>query len=483
MTTISHPVEGTDERYWIYETDSLGIEVPELDSGKPEFVSDKLVALVGDRKKPITDVVIAIHGWATDQDGNKSLWVFDKLFANIMKDFKDKPRSSPPNFLLIGVHWPSAVGSGRTDESIDDSATFEDNLARMSKLCERLLKTDPPAAKKMGKLLDHVQSSSSDAATGVFASVIDSKVNAVAQQMISPLMSVDSDDDEALDAAAASSGEVRIVPDPEGGFYKFSSFLISRVLRPLETIVFGQFLQRSENVGENGLHKLVALLQEYGPADARFHLVSHSLGAPALLRALVGGDDRPYLLRRKVHSATLLQAAIGSHQLAPGGKFERMTRDLLPVAGPIVVTTSQSDAALDFYRFFHDFPLGHHGAVDVEDIPVSVKRMLPCGDEYGFAPGELYNVKADEYIDESSNVFTGSHLDIYGAELMRMMRQAMDVNVEPVGYALPTALSKEYFKERLGLDVTLPSWDRRAESEDDVEEKTSRRWWQPCVLC
>ncbi len=361
MTSISFPVPGSDQVYWVYETDSFGYELPEMQTGEPEYVSNKLVTLVSNRDKPVTDVVIAIHGWNTKQDGNEAMYVFSKMFEGLVKDYKNYPSKSAPNFLFIGVHWPSAVGAGRADELVDDEASFEDNMRRMDNLCSSLLQTDPPAATRMKNLLDLLSSTAEESNTGVYESMLQRKVDRVHRKLVKPDDDDSDSDDEKHEAAAEDAKELKITPKTYGGFYKFSKFIASKVLRSLENKVFGQFLERSEAVGINGVHNLLALLQEYAPPTARYHLMAHSLGSPALCSALLGDEKKPHLLRKKVHSATFLQGALGSHQLGEGYKYEQMTRGMCPVAGPIVVTTSQTDNALKFYRFFHDHPIGHNG--------------------------------------------------------------------------------------------------------------------------
>lgn len=494
MTTVSYEIKDTDQRYWVYEVDSHGVELPETSSGSKKFVSETFATLLSDPEKPITDVIIAMHGWNTVQKGEEEIVWFDGFFDALMRDYRDfplPPGTPTSNPLLIGVHWPSAPGSGRANERFDSEATFEENVKRMEALAKHLLKTDPRASNRVSRLLKNVKKVAGGTKASLAESAVKDSLDKLASSLVEPESSdgdeTDSDDDSAQShggpnvlvapepikvaanqgtsddgmssgspsppsAAPAPTSEEAVLAaaEPSNGPVGFVKSLFMGVLRPIEELLFGKFVKRAEAVG-GGVHRLLALLQEASAPSTRFHLVAHSLGGIALCRALAGPSEAgsAFLLRKKVTSATLLQASVDARSMATGGDYATISHGLRPVAGPLVVTTSQSDKVLPLFDFFYEESLGLRGALDVNSRDVT---MGDLNAKYTFGEGEICNVKADGFIDEG-DFFAGSHSDVHDREVMRLIRQAMQTDVQLSHHALDTPLSKEYFRERvLGED-------------------------------
>lgn len=459
MTTRTYTVPGfPSQKYWVYEVDADGNEIAETESGKKGYVLDTIEKEID---ASVTDVIVAVHGWNTKQKDNDTLSIFEEWFTGIKKDIEARPypAAEQRKFIMLGVHWPSAIGSGRADEMIDDDKTFEENADRMRNLAEKLKETDVPAWRRINKIVDEVTAVAHQAATSAQQTVADvaintatlaNKVEKVRESLENPENDNGSDGGSITAEADEEDAEV-IRPHTPGGLFRFAQFVVGNVFRPLEQILFGQYLRRAETVGRNGVHTLLAYLQERCPARARFHLLGHSLGGPVLFGALDGPEEGLYLLRKKVHSCTVLQGAVNNRALSAGKRFDALTVGVRPVAGPVVCSTSQSDAALHSFRLFYGEPIGLHGVANVEPLPLRTCVLESVPTEYGLAKGEFFNVIGDKFIDETKDGLdvVGSHGDIYGPELMHMLRQAIDTPVPVLEYRLRTDLSFEFFRERL----------------------------------
>ncbi len=164
MTTVSYPVPGLDgEHYWVFETDAFGNEIPEVKSGEPEFVSPKILDEARNTERPVTDVLIVIHGWQTDQTSNDAMWIFDTIIGGVLGtsekacayDYDSFIEQRPDTkFLSVGVHWPSAVGAGVVDEKVLDEESLEESAERMRRITNALRETDPITASQIEEVID-----------------------------------------------------------------------------------------------------------------------------------------------------------------------------------------------------------------------------------------------------------------------------------------------------------------------------------------
>lgn len=446
MTTRTYTVPGfPDQKYWIYEVDAYGNELEEKETGKLGYVMKTIEAEVS--KPDITDVVIAIHGWNTEQDGNDTLGVFERWFTGISEELKERPypANEQRKFAMIGVHWPSTVGSGKADENISDNVTFEENARRMRLLAETLGATDAEASRRIKALVDDVTAAATRRGT-IEVTSHERRVASVQRALEQPY--------DAGDSEGEGEGDEVIGPHEPGTLFRFLKLITGTVFRPIEHAVFGQFLKRAELIGRGGVHTMLAHLQDVAPAKTRFHLLAHSLGGPAIFGALCGIVGGTYLLRKKVHSAILLQGAMDKRALARSERFDEVTVGVRPVAGPIAFSTSQTDSALKFFRIAHSEPIGLHGASKVDPLQLRKLALKSVPANYKICKGEVFNVIGDKFIDEGEG-FAGGHLDVHGPELMQMVRQAFDIEVPIVEYLLETPLSRDFFRRNLP-EVELP---------------------------
>lgn len=276
--------------------------------------------------------------------------------------------------------------------------------------------------------------------------------------------------------------------------------------RPLAEVVFAAYARRASSLGRGLVARLLTDLQQAaaarGGGPVHFHGIGHSLGAHLLLSAVASaaatagsaGDTGGATLA--LQSLSLVQGAVPATDLHPGGAYAGVHA---AVDGPIVVTRSSHDGALEMYRVWYGPPLGLVGAVPPPHLPplaepVPYERVMRGGDEadgasdkgggrqsYGLpGGGAVVNVDASAVINEDGGrwdvVGATAHNDVsedpvvalvWEAVLTTLWRgKAADSTLED-GEAVPTAevmpADSEQVPER---------WGENAEGEEGPTEST-----------
>ena len=228
----------------------------------------------------------------------------------------------------------------------------------------------------------------------------------------------------------------------EGGASFGGGFDFGGLLGPLRQLSFWKMKNRARTVGEGGMHRFIASLQQALPA-ARFHLMGHSFGC-IVVSSILGGPDGKTALPRAVDSLVLVQGALSLWGYAdripdqPGaGYFNGMIRRGA-VRGPIVVTRSEHDTAVGTF-----YPLAARlsGSVDFAQLPeygaigafgiqgkddVISARMLPQTGQYDFKAGKVYNLESSQFIAKMDGA-SGAHSDIDGPQVAHALWQAARV--------------------------------------------------------
>src|SRR5262249_28065322 len=130
----------------------------------------------------------------------------------------------------------------------------------------------------------------------------------------------------------------------------FGGLSLGGVLGPLRQLSFWKMKNRARTVGEGGMHRFIATLQQALPA-ARFHLMGHSFGC-IVVSSIGGGPRGRTALPRPIDSMALVQGALSLWAYADripdgnaAGYFNAMvTRGA--VRGPILTTQSIHDTAV-----------------------------------------------------------------------------------------------------------------------------------------
>lgn len=228
----------------------------------------------------------------------------------------------------------------------------------------------------------------------------------------------------------------------EGGAAFGGGFDFGGLLGPLRQLSFWKMKNRARTVGEGGMHRFIASLQQALPA-AHFHLMGHSFGC-IVVSSVLGGPDGKTALPRAVDSLVLVQGALSLWGYADripdqagGGYFNGMIRRGA-VRGPVVVTTSEHDSAVGtFYPLAArlsgkvDFAaLPEYGAIGAFGIQgmdgVAPAKLLPQTGQYDFKAGKVYNLESSQFIAKMDGS-SGAHSDIDGPQVAHALWQAARV--------------------------------------------------------
>lgn len=163
---------------------------------------------------------------------------------------------------------------------------------------------------------------------------------------------------------------------------------------------------RAAIVGRGGV---ASLLNRIG---TRVHLIGHSFGARVITAAVA-------VAAKPVASMTLLQAAFSQNSFSPEGAFRSVVTGR-KCAGPILITHSIHDEALGLCypiasRILRQNSsgllggagdpygaLGRNGALHTPEA--SFGELLPECAPYSFAPGRIYNLRADAVIRRHGDI-------------------------------------------------------------------------------
>lgn len=331
--------------------------------------------------------------------------------------------------------------------------------------------TDADAAQSLGQIIEAFESGDLDvdASTGKIGGGMMAKVENFANSLDKSPGDGDGselDGDEEVDAAAIGAGSKHKVgeraADKESFVIKTIWALIGPLLsalgvgRPgrsmiakgaistaLERIFFGKFQKRASDVGSRGVHLLMSKMMRVVPegANTKFHLVGHSLGCHVVTSAAIGRSPET-LLPRKLHSLTLLQAAVPFVTYSEGRPYRPLSGLLRPVAGPVIATTSESDMALYNMEMFNSTVVGRGGW---EGLSAPTKEVVLQNDveaKLGFKKGTFYTVRADSVINETSGLLyvdlDGAHGDLLDYELQSRVWEAIDTPVEAEDLNMPS---------------------------------------------
>jgi hypothetical protein len=206
------------------------------------------------------------------------------------------------------------------------------------------------------------------------------------------------------------------------------------ILAGLRQVSFWTMKHRARTIGEQGMHKFVATLQN--TCDARIHLMGHSFGC-IIVSSILAGPNANTPLPRKIDSAVLVQGALSlwgfADQIPDGNKpgyFKAMLSGT--VSGPIVTTQSSNDSAVGIaypaaVGLVNEFEFGAGGAPilpkfggvgtwGIQGTKIAqAGPMLGSGARYDFRPGVVYNLDGSPFIP--------SHSGIDGPEVAHLLWQ------------------------------------------------------------
>jgi pimeloyl-ACP methyl ester carboxylesterase len=214
-------------------------------------------------------------------------------------------------------------------------------------------------------------------------------------------------------ALGAGSGSAAGLRDMLGG-------VTAAARRLANFATYYQMKSRAGTVGTAGLAPVLQQIrQKHG--GVRIHLVGHSFGGRVVTAAAaVLEKGSPNV------TMTLLQAAYSHNGLAENyepnknGVFRTLLADRR-VSGPIVITHTKNDTAVGIAyplasrvarekaAAFGDENdpyggMGRNGAQHTPEARGHAQELRQVGHEYAFEPGRVYNLKADAFIKDHSDV-------------------------------------------------------------------------------
>lgn len=381
------------------------------------------------QQKNITDLVIVSHGWKNNTEHARQLYT--ELIGNIhsVLEAGSSGGLSGHRIGFVGVFWPSMKftpvelqpgGGASLDGVITNDVLFTvlESLKELSDIddAEHLIEQakslvidleDRKTAQD--KFVDLVREFLAD----------DEKDEEVDYEMPSGIETKSGRD---IIDLLSRPGLMEIQDGPGGaaGFGDFFSGIKGGVMNFLNMTTYWKMKKRAGKVGERGLYLAIDLLNNHNP-NCAIHLVGHSFGGRLVSAAVRGPDNKP---PATVKTMSLLQAAFSHNGFAKkfdgdrDGYFRRVVTQK-KVAGPILITHTKNDKAVGIAypiasRLSHDDSaafgdendrfggIGRNGA---QNTPEVVNENLKSQSGiYAFDPGLIYNLKADPFVSDHSDV-------------------------------------------------------------------------------
>ena len=382
-----------------------------------------------------TDVFLMSHGWKGDVPS--AIQQYDAWTDALMKckDDLTKLGTQRPGFkpLIVGFHWPSqpwgdeaAIASFAltlTAPAFDPVADYAQRLGGTPEIRAAVQKvfTETAASPSPNKM-----------SPGLAQAYID----------LNNLLNL------GADGAGGAPGADRAPFDPVKVFEaskildrraaSFGGFTVGGLLDTLRSLSFWTMKDRGRKLGETaGANLLKALQKAAAGRDVHFHLMGHSFGCIVVSAMAAGAAPvQSLVLVQGAFSLWSYANAIPKLPLIPG-YFRSVLKDG-KVLGPIATTQSPFDRAVGVF-----YPLGAGAAgqasFDVLDLPIfggvgtwglqGVEHIVPLGSmlgvpqQYGFQPGQIYNIASGNIIKALDGI-SGAHSDISHPEVGHVVWQA-----------------------------------------------------------
>ena len=390
-----------------------------------------------------SDIIVASHGWNNDMADAADL--YNRLFQKIQEvlDAGLAPSVAGRTFAAVRIFWPS---KRFTDEELipgggaASAAAGAANQASLLTLLERLKinperlgdRSEDPirvAAIERAKALVP-QLETSDDARREFVLTLRTMLNPseahledASQEFFSrdPLAVFDAMSSPVNAPLPAGAGGAAAVGAGAGGAASLNDLLGGAVAagrRLLNFTTYYEMKERAGVVGRIGGAPLVRRIRQAAP-NARVHLVGHSFGG-RLVTAIANELDpnTPHV------SMTLLQAAYSHNGLAAkfDGTHDGAFRGIMSqkrISGPILITHTKNDRAVGIAyplasrmafqnaAAFGDQNdpyggMGRNGAQHTAEAEGG--ELKSAGQSYAFSPGRIYNLRADSFIKDHSDI-------------------------------------------------------------------------------
>jgi hypothetical protein len=390
----------------------------------------------------ITDLFVMAHGWNNNMAEARAL--YQQFFGSVREVLNagQAPELASRTFAVLGLFWPSkkfadqdliAGGAAGWGSSISNTS-LEEQLDILQALVED--KDAEARLEQAKKLIPDLENKAT--ARQEFVTLV--------RSMLSPPSQVDVDASEeffqisgeellqrlkkpVLPVGTAPSGKgggTAVSPKEHhetGGGVGFQSMfgnIKMGVRNLLNLATYYQMKERAGQIGQHGLNQVVRQIRKQSPA-IKLHLIGHSFGGRLVSAAAAGGEGPEAV---PLSTLTLLQAAFSHYGFAQqydGAKdgFFRKAVSEQRISGPILITHTDNDKAVGLaYPLAsmvakqvgarlgdrHDKygGIGRNGALITPEAVAG--NLQAVGQPYPFQGGKLYNLQADDYIKDHSDV-------------------------------------------------------------------------------
>jgi hypothetical protein len=398
----------------------------------------------------LDELFVVAHGWNNDMGEARAL--YRNLFANVRRALDDgrAPALAGRRIGVLGVLWPSkkfaeedltpgggaSLGGEVEDDALTDrledlKGTFDapDEAAlEEAKGLVAQLESDPAARERFVDLVRSVLPEPEDPIDDASDAFFELSGEAIFDLLEAPILPGPPAGGGGGGAAAIGLAEVGPPPGMAGGpggaagIGDFFAGIKAAARRVLNFATYYQMKERAGKVGAGGLNPLLREIRAAAPA-LRVHLVGHSFGGRLVTAAAMGRAGSESVTPA---SMTLLQAAFSHNGFAEDFDRDRdgFFREVVTahkVAGPIVITHTRNDRAVgaaypiasrlsrqdasdlgDEDDVFGG--IGRNGALARFTPEAVAGQLLDDHGVYTFAAGKLYNLQADAWITDHSDV-------------------------------------------------------------------------------
>ena len=432
---------------------SLPVVEVEFDKNGKLFNAAQLAELQGLVKdQAVTDLIVFAHGWNNDIADARDLYTrfFTEVGNAVTKG--DIPALAGRKFAAAVTLWPSKKftdselipGGGAASLSKDEIKVVKARLNDFTKDFVRLGKAQPASAatkKKVERakaLLPKLETD--EKAQEQFVKIVRSLLSEKSAEKDDGTKEFFKTKDaqvlqnlrkEAVVVAPAGRGGAAGLGTLNGGgpgtlgnggsaglFSDLGDSIMSGARRLLNFTTYYQMKERAGTVGVNGVAPMLATLRKAAP-KLKIHLAGHSFGGRLVTAttSVTTASNRPDTL-------TLLQAAYSHNGLASkfDGKTDGFFRKIMTgakVNGPILITHTKNDKAVGIaYPLAsringvktaalgdENDPYGGIGRNGAQKTPEAVVgELLATGGAYTFSAGKCFNLKADAFIGDHSDI-------------------------------------------------------------------------------
>jgi pimeloyl-ACP methyl ester carboxylesterase len=396
-----------------------------------------------------SDLLVFCHGWNNDMADARALSAGFLEKVEEVLDGNLVPELSARTFGAMVALWPSKKfteqelipgGGAASLGGVSDTTDLERMLNELKNDPHRLGETQIPAGREevLDKALALVPALETDAgARGEFVELLRSLLNrgdAHADDGSEEFFTRDPADifremgDSVVAPLGPNPGGSASLRDNAGGAAGLKDIVagvIGAARRIANFTTYYQMKERAGTVGRTGLNQVLRQLRRDKPA-LRLHLIGHSFGARVVTAAVDAFDDHTPAV-----TLMLVQGAYSHNGLAEnfdGDRNDGFFRKVISKqrgSGPILITHTKNDTAVGVAyplasRLSHakasafgdeNDPyggLGRNGAQFTPEAKGLAQTLAELTNAqpgpYSFAPGKVYNLKADAFIGDHNDI-------------------------------------------------------------------------------